>query len=195
MRSTMLAAAAVLALAACSQAATPAKGDSAAAAAAPAAPGEPSGFTHPAGDSLFGYYSPQTPLKVGNWQMNNFHIGDEDSFKAWEGGRRTDTYAPVMIEFDDMSSPVGTNELGAEFHTVSERVLPTAYAITPDGRIDLVGQGAKLGKVTFHGQLDLAALQAATREDASAEAVVMHGTLKVGDKSFDNVAFTYFAGD
>lgn len=197
MRSPTLIAAAAILLAACSPAKAPAKGDSPASpgASQPAGPAEPTGFTHPAGASLFGYYMPSADTKVGTWQLNNFAIGDEEAFKDWEGGKHSPTYAPVMLEFDDMSSPMGTNELGAEYHTASERILPTAYAITADGKIDFVGKGPKLGKVSFHGQIDMAALQTATREDAAGNEVVMHGTLTVGDKSFENMAFTYFAGD
>jgi hypothetical protein len=193
----MLIAAAALLLAACSPAGAPGKGDSPAAkgAAQPAGPADPIGFTHPAGASLFGYYIPTTDTKSGDWQLTSFSIGDEDAFKEWEGGRHSATYAPVMLEFDNMASPMGTNELGAEYHTISERILPTAYAIGSDGKVDFAGTGAKLGKVTFHGQLDMAALQTATREDAAGDEVVMHGTLTVGGKSFNDVAFSYFAGD
>lgn len=194
----MLIAAAAVLLAACSPSKAPAKGDSPAAkgdAAQPAGPADPTGFTHPAGASLFGYYTPSVDTKVGDWQLNNFAIGDEDAFKAWEGGKRSATYAPVMLEFDNMASPMGANELGAQYRTESERILPTAYAISEAGKVDFAGKSAKLGKVTFHGQLDMAALQAATREDAAGNEVVMHGTLTVGDKTFENVAFTYFAGD
>jgi hypothetical protein len=197
---------AALALAAaCSPQSAAGKSDSAAPnpAAAPAGPADPTGFTHPAGADLFGYYTTTAELKAGDWQLNNFHIGDEDAFKAWESGDRTATYAPVMLEFDNMTSPMQTNELGAQFHTVSERILPTAYAIAPDGKIDFAGTGVRLGKVTFHGRLDMAGLKAITDASNSAnppegfqgEATVMTGTLTVGDKRFENVAFTWFGGD
>ena len=190
----------------CGSAGLASKGDSPAGkeAAAPAGPADPTGFTHAAGANLFGYYTSAADLKVGDWQMNNFHIGDEDAFKAWESGDRMPTYGPVMLEFDNMTSPMQTNELGADFHSESERILPTAYAIGADGKIDFVGTSAKLGKVTFHGKLDLPKLKEITDAQASpngppegfdGQATVLTGTLTVGDKTFENVALSWFGGD
>ncbi|MBX7247466.1 MAG: hypothetical protein K1X35_00275 [Caulobacteraceae bacterium] len=197
---------AVLAMAAaCSPQGAPGKADSAdGAATATAGPADPTGFSHPADADLYGFYTAATPPKVGNWQLSNFHIGDEVAFKAWEKGERLPTYAPVMLEFDDLTSPTQTNELGAEFHTGSERILPTAYLIAPDGRIDFVGTGAKLGKVTFHGRLDLARLKTITDAQSSpnsppegfdADATVMTGALTVGGQTFENVTFSWYGGD
>ena len=195
MRLPLMTAAAFALLAACAPAGAAGKGDTPPAKAAPAGPTDPTGFTHPAGAMLFGYYMPASEVKTGNWQLTNFHIGDEEGFKDWEAGRRTPTYAPIMLEFDDVTSPKATNELGGEYHTVSARILPDAYSISADGKVDFVDKGSRLGKVTFHGRFDMAALQAATRENADTSGTVLTGTLTVGDKTFENVSFTWFGGD
>jgi len=191
MRFTISAAVAAILLAACTPAEAPPKGEPGAAA---ARPDDPSGFKHTEGADLFGYYMPTQPVKVANWEMTNFHIADEAEFDKWEGGTRTATYSPVMLEFDDVSSPKATNELGGEYHTVSERILPDAYSIS-GGDIVFVDRDSKLGRVSFRGKLDLAAVAAAKREGANPEAVVMTGTLTIGDKTFENVAFTWYGGD
>lgn len=202
MRIPAAAATAAVALAALLAACTPAKAPDAKE--APAAAADPTGFSHPAGSDLFGYYMAKTDVKVGTWQLVNFHLGGEDDFAKWEANDRMTTYAPVMMEFDNTASPKQTNELGAEFHTESERVLPSAYAIAPDGKIDFVGTGAKLGKVTFHGKIDMNLLKAMSGANGSAtpppadadpDATVMTGTLTVGDQTFENLAFTWFGGD
>lgn len=195
MRLPVMTAAAFALLAACAPGGAAGKGESAPAKAAPAGPVDPTGFTHPAGAMLFGYYMPTAEVKTGNWQLTNFHFGDEEGFKDWEAGRRSPTYAPIMLEFDDVTSPKATNELGGEYHTVSERILPDAYSISADGKVDFVDKNSKLGRVTFHGRFDQAALQAATRENADTSGTVLTGTLKVGDKTFENVSFTWFGGD
>ena len=178
-------------LAACSPAAPAAKGDPAA---APAGQADPAGCTHTADADLFGYYQPTQPVQTGNWKLSNFHIGDEEAFDKWEAGTRPDPYAPVMLEFDDVTSPTATGELGNTYHTVSERILPDAYVIN-GADIAFVDKDSKLGKVTFHGKLDLAAIAAAKGEGGATDGPVMTGTLTVGDKTFENVAFTWYGGD
>lgn len=192
MRFTLTAALAATLLAGCAPAAPAAK--DAAAAATPAGPADPTGFTHTADADLFGYYQPTAPVKVGNWELTNFHIAGEEDFDKWEGGQRTATYGPVMLEFDDITSAMATNELGGQYRAVSERVLPDAYSIS-GADIVFVDKDSKLGKVSFRGKLDLAAIAAAKRENAETQGPVMTGTLTVGDKTFENVAFTWYGGD
>jgi hypothetical protein len=192
MRYFVFAAAAAAMIAACSPAAAPAKGDAPPGATTVA--GDPTGFSHTADADLFGYYLPTAPIKVGNFELHNFHIGDEAAFDEWEAGQRPNPYAPVMLEFDDVTSPKAANELGGEHFTVSERILPDAYSIN-GADIAFTDKDSKLGKVSFRGRLDLAAIAAAKRENGQTEGAVMTGTLTVGDKSFENVTFTWYGGD
>jgi len=159
---------------------------------------EVTGFSHPAGADLFGYYMPATEVKAGDHRLDHFHIGDEQAFAEWEGGQRDGPYGPVMFEFDDVTSPKATNELGGEVHTVRERAVADAYSIAPDGEIRFVDNHPKLGKVTFSGRLDMSALaanKAPTGPSGPVQTTVLTGTLTVGDQTFRDVQFTWFGGD
>ena len=137
---------------------------------------------------------PQTPVDVGGgYRLTNISVGPPFEFDKWDKGERIATYAPVMIEFEDVTSPTKTNELGQDYHTTQARVLPTAYSVEA-GRLRFVGQDPKLGPVTFDGAVDPAALASARNHD-SAETVVIRGALTVGAKRYDGLAFTFFLGD
>jgi hypothetical protein len=207
MRAVLLLAAAGLALAACNQKpAAPASGSDTVnlpAAATPAPPQTPSGpaaptpgFTHDKGADLFGYYLPAKELKVGNWRLTMLSIGGEDDFARWEAGQqRIATYAPVMLEFEDVTSPTVTNEMGQTVHKVTTRVLPTSYAVS-GGKLAFAGQDAKLGPVGFAGVIDLAALKAAKAQGPNGgPATILKGDLKVGSTEFKGFEFTWFGGD
>ncbi|MDP3384987.1 MAG: hypothetical protein Q8S47_16900, partial [Phenylobacterium sp.] len=118
MRRWMLVATTAGLLSACSQAEPTAPAAEATPAATPAADTEAissaadlEGFTHAAGEDLFGYYLPTQPAQIGDWRLDHIHIGGAMEFAAWERGERTETYAPVMLEFSDVTSPISTNEL------------------------------------------------------------------------------------
>jgi len=188
--SPLLLCAAVVALAACSPAEAPAaKGEGAAAEAAL------TGFSHPAGKDLFGYYMPTTDIKAGGLRLEHFHIGDEKEFADWEAGQLSATYSPVMFEFADVTSPIETNEMGGEVHAERPRALADAYRIGEDGSVEFVDNHASIGKITFSGKLDLAALASAKSETGTDNPTVLTGTLTVAGQKFENVAFTWFGGD
>ena len=97
-----------------------------------------------------------------------------------------------MLEFNDMSSPMRTTEVG-QGHTVNVRVLPTAYSV--DSRtISFAGTAPGVGPGGLHAFLDAAVLRRAIGGDVI-QTPVAHGTLLIGERRFENVAFTYFAGD
>lgn len=169
----------------------------------PAAPAQPpapkpaetalSGFHHSGTSDNSGYYLPAAEVRAGNWKLNHMAVGAISDFAQWEQGDRTSVFGPILLSFDDTTSPTAPNELGGEAHTVNVRVLPSAYQT--DGRtIRFAGQDAKLGKVTLEGRFDAAALAAAKAEGAGGQAVLT-GDLTVGDRKFANVTFTFFAGD
>ena len=193
-------------LAACSQPQQDASGEStevplpegmqAAAPAAPSAPAAPAavtGFSHPAGADLFGYYMPSSDIQVGNFKLTHLHMGAEQEFAEWERGTRNDTSAPVMLVFEDVTSPMTNTELG-ETRSVTERALADAYRVTATD-VTFVDTHPRLGRITFAGKLDGAALTAAKGETSQTNPVVLTGTLTIGDKTFPNVQFTWFGGD
>jgi hypothetical protein len=163
----------------------------------PSTPPSVTGFHHDARQDLFGYYMPDGEPKFGKWMVSSLNVGTPQDFIDYERGKRDPPeYAPLMIEFDDVTSPETTTEDGASVRSVQRRVLPTAYAIAGDHLV-FAGNDAVLGTVTFSGRLDLAAVKRA--QDAAGESTesitVLTGDLSVGGKVIRNVKFTWFGGD
>jgi hypothetical protein len=165
---------------------------------APATPAEPAivvaeGFDHQPGLDASGYYLSPTPFKIGNYQFTHLAVGAPSDFETWEKGDRSSTFGPILIAFDDTTSPMAANELGGEAHTVSVRVLPDAYSFDA-GELAFRGHDSRLGEVMFSGAFDQAAL-AQARADGSSQAAVLAGDLKIGDEPARKVTFTYWVGD
>jgi hypothetical protein len=162
---------------------------------APAAqPGAPVTFSHdPAVDS-FGYYFTDTEVRSGTLKLTSLNIGQSSDFADWEAGKRPATYAPIFLEFEDVTSPTAENELGQTYHTVSVRVMPTAYRV--DGQeISFHGVDPRLGQVTFTGAFDVEALKAAKAAGPGETRPVLKGGLQVGDQQIRNINFMYFGGE
>jgi hypothetical protein len=179
-----------------SAAAAPSPAAPVAASPAAAQPAAITGYTHPEGQDLFGYYMPEGEVKFGKWAMSSLNIGTlEEMVKFEKGERDPPNYAPVNIEFDDVTSPQKENELGGTYYTNSRRVLPLAYLID-DKRLVFIGRDDELGEVRFEGHLDIPAVKRATADDTltSRGAIVLTGDLTVGSET-RKVRFTWFGGD
>ncbi|MDH4386632.1 MAG: hypothetical protein QE280_14455 [Caulobacter sp.] len=164
-----------------------------AAPAVPVAPPTVTGFNHSGTLDAAGYYIPRNEIRVGTFKLNHLGVGAASDFTQWEQGDRASVFGPVLMQFDDVTSPVQTNELGGEAHTVSVRVLPSAYSV--DGKtLRFVGQDSKLGRIAFEGAFQTAAL-AQARAEGSGPQAVLTGTLQVGTTRISNASFTFFAGD
>ncbi len=162
---------------------------------APAAkPPAPVTFSHdPALDS-FGYFFTDTVVQSGSLKLTSLNIGAAGDFTDWEAGKRPATYAPIFLAFDDVNSPMAENELGQSYHTVSLRVMPTAYRVDAQA-VSFHGADPRLGQVTFAGAFDLDALKAAKADGPGEPQPVLRGDLQVGDQQFRNISFMYFGGD
>jgi hypothetical protein len=162
---------------------------------APAAtPPAPVTFSHdPALDSL-GFYFTDTDVQSGNLKLESLSIGQASDFADWEAGKRPATYAPIFMTFDDVTSPTAENELGQTYHTVSVRVMPTAYRVD-DREVSFHGVDPRLGQVTFTGAFDVEALKAAKAAGPGETRRVLKGGLQVGDQQFRNISFMYFGGE
>lgn len=169
-----------LAVASCDMTSTPAD--------APA----PAAFSHATTTDISGYYMPAEPVRVGQWSLDHLFVGQASEFASWEGGSRGDTFGPVMIQFDDASSPMVATELG-EAHSVTARVLPTRYEVT-DTSLAFEGRSAELGQVNFDGRLDPEAL-ATSRRNLGGDGVVMTGTLTAGGRTVRDVRLRWWMGD
>ncbi len=173
---------AVLALASCDRPSRPGEAPSAA---APA-------FSHAMTSDLSGYYMPTSEARIGQWSLDHVFVGQAAEFQAWEAGTRSATFGPVMLQFDDVTSPLVATEIG-EVRSVTARVLPTAYAVT-DARISFEGRSAELGAVRFEGAFDPGAL-ATSRRNLGDEGVVVTGRLTVGEGPPRTVQLRWWMGD
>jgi hypothetical protein len=151
------------------------------------------GFAHSGNFDNAGYYMPTRDIRAGAWQLKTIGIGAMSDFAAWEQGDRTSTFGPILLEFDDTTSPLKPNDIGGEAREVSVRVLPSGYST--DGKtLRFAGVDPKLGPVTFEGAFDTAAMAEAKAQGAS-EAAVLRGTLQVGETRIEDARFTFFAGE
>lgn len=183
MRTRLTVAAALLA----ALAVTACEGPSAPAEAPPA-----TGFSHSTTADISGYYMPADAVRIGQWSLDHLFVGQASEFEAWEGGARSETFAPVMLQFDDASSPTVATELG-ETHSVTARVLPSRYEVT-DTTVSFVGRSPELGRVVFEGRLDPEAL-ATSRRNLGGDGVVMTGTLTAGNQTVGDVRLRWWMGD
>jgi hypothetical protein len=149
-------------------------------------------FSHSISSDLSGYYLPASEVRIGKWSFDHVFVGQAPEFQAWEGGSRSGTFGPVMLQFDDVTSPMVQTEIG-EARSITARVLPTAYSVT-DNRITFEGRSAELGAVRFEGAIDPGAL-ATARRNLGDEGVVVTGRLTVGDAAAQNVQLRWWAGD
>ncbi|HYC67765.1 hypothetical protein [Brevundimonas sp.] len=179
---TIVAALSALAVAACEPPTPP--GD----APSPPAPG----FAHAMTSDLSGYYLPVGEAAAGKWRLHHLFVGQTADFQDWEGGTRSATFAPLMLEFEDTTSAMVQTELG-EARSVTARVLPTSYAVS-DTAVSFSGQSPELGRVSFEGRLDPGAL-ATARRNLGGDGVVMTGRLRAGGQTLDGVRMTWWMGD
>lgn len=149
-------------------------------------------FSHGISSDLSGYYMPMTDVRIGDWSFDHVFVGQTADFQAWEAGERTETFAPVMLQFDDVTSPMVETEIG-EAHSVTVRLLPTAYTVQ-DTRISFRGRSPELGVVSFEGDLDPGAL-ATARRNLGDEGVVVSGELRVGERPPRTVQLRWWGGD
>lgn len=174
--------AASLAVAACDRTSAPAD--------APAATS--TAFSHATTADISGYYMPAEPVRIGQWSLDHLFVGQASEFETWEGGARDEPFAPVMLQFDDTTSPMVATELG-EAHSVTARVLPTRYEVT-DTAVSFEGRSPELGKVSFDGRLDPDALATAKR-NLGGDGVVMTGSLTAGGQTVRDVRLRWWMGD
>lgn len=156
----------------------------------PPAPG--SAFVHTVETDVSGYYLPVTEITVGPYRLDHIFLGQGSEFEAWERGDRSETFAPVMLSFDDTASPMVQTELG-EARSVTVRVLPTAYSVSDD-TVRFAGTSEELGSVSLALRLDPDAL-ATARRNLGDEAPVLSGRVTIGGRTFGDTRFRWYGGD
>ena len=176
---------AVMALAGCD------KPKDAAPASEPAAPAA-AAFSHALTVDASGYFMPVTAPSFGKWMLRDIAVGQATDFAAWEAGNRSSTWAPIMIEFEDATSPMVQTELG-ESRSGHARVLPTSYVVT-DTSVSFAGTSLELGEVKFEGVLNPDAL-ATARRNLGDEGAVLTGSLTAGGITIGMVSLRWWGGD
>ena len=153
------------------------------------------GFSHVKGEDLFGFYIPNTEVKIGTWKLDNIAIMDEADFASWEAGETAGPSGPIMFEFSDTSSATSENELGQTVYAKRTRILPTSYKIG-GGNIQVTGTDVTLGQVQLDGTIDVAALKRARAGGPGGEPeTVLRTGLMIGGTPFKNLSFIWFGGD
>jgi len=139
----------------------------------------------------FGYYIPTTQMQFGNWRLDNVFIAPGSDLAAWEAGDMRDAmpFGPVFVDFSDVTSPTGTNELGGEYHTVTTRVRADTYRVE-DGAFTFEGTDPELGTVIIDGVLHGDVVRA---EDTEQPAIT--GGVEVGGERIRNTSFYWYGGD
>ncbi len=169
---------------------------------APAAASDPApttavtGFSHVKGEDLFGFYIPNTEVKIGAWKLDNIAILDEAEFAKWEAGETAGPSGPIMFEFSDTSSATSENELGQTVYAKRTRILPTSYKIGGGGDLQFKGTDVTLGQVQLDGTIDMDALKRARAGGPGGQAeTVLRTGLSIGGQPFKNLSFNWFGGD
>ncbi len=177
MRRLVIAGGAVLALTGCDLVETPQRpADPAGVDPAPVRSGA---FAHSQTEDISGYYRVEG-VAAGDLTLSQVFVGQVQEFEAWEAGRRSSTFAPVMMEF----------MRGAE----TVRVLPDRYSVS-DGRVSMRGTAPGVGEVSADLRLDKGALATARRNLGGSEDAAMTGSVRIGGRSFSGVKLSWYGGD
>lgn len=155
-------------------------------------PNRLTGFTYTGDVDHFGYYMPSREVRVGDYRLDHIHMASPSEFAAWERGERSQTYAPVMLHFDDVTSPMVQTELG-EAHSRSVRVLPTAYEVG-EGNFRFVGSAPEIGEVILDGMLDLDQLAQVRDAGGGSEELVLRTAAQIGPERVGNLSFFWYGG-
>lgn len=158
---------------------------------APAAP-TARAFSYASASDLSGFYLPSSEVRVGKWGLDHVFVGQAAEFREWTGVETETTFAPVMVEFSDATSPMVESELG-ESRSIKARVLPTSYAVSDD-RIEFEGTSPATGAVRFEGRIDQGAL-ATARRNLGDDGVVVTGTLTAAGQTVRDVKLRWWMGD
>lgn len=146
------------------------------------APARGGAFAHSQSEDLSGYYQVgEAQVGPGDYALMHLFVGQAQEFADWEDGKRSATFAPVMLEF---LVPGET----------TERLLPESYSVS-DGRIRMTGTNSNGDRVTFDGQLNAGTLATARRNLGGSEEPAITATLRVGDQTFSGVKLNWYGGD
>ena len=107
-------------------------------------------------------------------------VGQTQDFEAWEAGRRSQNFAPVMVELIQGGETV--------------RILPDRYSVS-DGRVRMRGAAPGVGEVSVDLRLDKGALATARRNLGGSEDAALTGSVRIGGRSLSGVKLSWYGGD
>lgn len=182
MRTLILLTTAALALAGCDLVNAPSKPAEPGGDAPATQPARSGAFAHSQSEDLSGYYEVgEAQVGPGDFSLTHLFVGQAQEFADWEEGKRSATFAPVMLEF---LVPGET----------TERVLPESYSVS-DGRIRMTGVSSNGDRVAFDGQLNAGTLATARRNLGGSEEPAITATIRIGDQSYSGVKLNWYGGD
>ncbi|MEN0651469.1 MULTISPECIES: hypothetical protein [Hyphobacterium] len=140
---------------------------------------------------LFGYYLPDSDVGTGDIRLDHISVGMDWEFEEFFAGE-PDRYQPLVMAFDDISSPTGVGELGNTYYEVSYAVFPENFLIT-DSAMTFSGTHEVIGTYSFEGTFNAQQVEAFHQGFPAQGALT--GTLRIGDEVFENVSFQGWMGD
>lgn len=140
---------------------------------------------------LFGYYLPDADVGTGDIRLDHISVGMDWEFEEFFAGE-PDRYQPLVMAFDDVSSPTGVGELGNTYYEVSYAVFPDNFTIT-DTTLTFSGTHEVIGTYSFEGSFNPEQVEA-FHQGWPAEGALT-GTMRIGDTVFENVRFQGWMGD
>jgi len=103
-------------------------------------------------------------------------------------------FPPLILLFEDRSSPTGVGELGNTYYEVTHVFEPSHYAVT-DQTLAFWGQHEVLGQISFEGEFDAAQVAEMQNGNPQNAQSALTGTFMIGEQTFENVSFQGWLGD
>lgn len=166
-----------VALAGCDLVQAPADGNAKRAETAGTSPD--SAFRHSQSEDISGYYR-ASEASVGGLTLSQVYVAQTADFEAWEAGRRSSGFAPVMLEFTRNEETI--------------RVMPDRYTVS-DGQVSMRGTLPDIGAISFDARLDKGTLATARRNLGGSEEPSMIATVNVGGRGLTGVKLHWYGGD
>lgn len=142
---------------------------------------------------LAGYYLPNSDIGIGPVMLDHIAIGMAFEFAQYLDGA-DDAFPPLVVMFEDRSSPSGENELGGTYYEVAHYFEPSHFVVT-DATLAFWGRHDVLGQVTFEGVFDTAQVAHMQAGDPHLAETALTGTMTISDQTFENVTFQGWLGD
>lgn len=142
---------------------------------------------------LAGYYLPNGDIGIGPVMLDHIAIGMAFEFEQYLDGSE-DAYPPLVLMFEDRSSPTGVGELGNTYYEVTHVFEPSHFVVT-DTTLALWGRHDVLGQITFDGVFDSAQVAHMQAGYPHLAETALTGSITLGDQTFENVTFQGWLGD